>query len=73
MSPLTSLGLSFLLFKVDEGSRLEDLQGSFQPYASSLLGAGIWSLDLSQHSTNPRDLLKAIERPGQLLQGGAGP
>lgn len=35
--------------------------------------AGIWGLDLSQHSANPRDSLEAMERPGQLLQGGAGP
>ena len=34
---------------------------------------GIWSLDLSQQVTNPRDFLEAIERPEQLLQGVAGP
>lgn len=70
---MTYLGLSFLVSKGDEGSRLEDLQGSFQPYASSVLGAGIWGVALSQHSTNPRDSLEAMERPGQLLQGVAGP
>lgn len=35
--------------------------------------AGIWSLDLSQQVTNPRDFLEATERPEQLLQGVAGP
>lgn len=70
---LDLLGLSFLVLKGNEGSRLDDLQGSFQPYASSLLGAGIWGLDLSQHPANPRDFLEAIERPGQLLQGVACP
>lgn len=35
--------------------------------------AEIWGLDLSQQVTNPRDFLEAIKRPGQLLQGVAGP
>lgn len=66
-------GPQFPLLQSDEGGRLDELQRSFQPYASLLVSAGRWDLDPSQYPMEPWDFLEARERPGQLLQGVASP